>query len=70
MYKGHRYIDADAHILEPSDIWERYLEVEYRTPMPRSNVGYAGDPLAFRVQVVVGEQLVDMKKINTAEVSH
>ncbi len=56
MYKGHRYIDADAHILEPSDIWERYLEVEYRTPMPRSTVGYAGDPLAFRVQVVVGEQ--------------
>jgi uncharacterized protein len=56
MYQGHRYIDADAHVLEPSDLWERYLEPRYRTPMPRSVVEYAGEPLAFRVQVVVGDQ--------------
>ena len=23
-------IDADGHILEPSDLWERYLEPQYR----------------------------------------
>ena len=56
MYKGYRYIDADAHILEPANIWEKYLEAEYRSPMPRSIVEYSGDPLAFRVQVLVGEQ--------------
>ncbi len=47
MYEGHRYIDADAHVLEPSGIWEKYLEPRYRTPMLRSIVEYAGDPLAF-----------------------
>jgi predicted TIM-barrel fold metal-dependent hydrolase len=56
MYQGHRYIDADSHVLEPSDLWERYLEPRFRRPMPRSIVEYAGDPLAFRVQVVVGDQ--------------
>ena len=30
MYRGHRYIDSDAHVLEPSDLWERYLEPAYR----------------------------------------
>jgi hypothetical protein len=23
-------IDADGHILEPPDLWEKYLEAEYR----------------------------------------
>jgi hypothetical protein len=23
-------VDADGHILEPSDLWERYLEPRYR----------------------------------------
>ena len=23
-------VDADGHILEPSDLWERYLEPQYR----------------------------------------
>jgi hypothetical protein len=23
-------VDADGHILEPSDLWEKYLEPQYR----------------------------------------
>ena len=35
MYETHRLshdgaVDADGHILEPSDLWERYLEPKYR----------------------------------------
>ena len=26
MKQGYRVIDADAHVIEPSDLWERYLE--------------------------------------------
>ena len=36
MYKGFRYIDNDSHILEPSDLWERYLEPEFRAGAPRT----------------------------------
>ena len=36
MYKGYRYIDSDSHILEPEDIWERYLEPEFREEAPRT----------------------------------
>ena len=55
MQQGYRYIDADSHILEPLDLWERYLEPEYRSEMPYTFVGYTGDPLAFTVKVIIGE---------------
>jgi hypothetical protein len=30
MNNGDLVIDADGHILEPPDLWERYLEPQYR----------------------------------------
>ena len=36
MYKGYRYIDNDSHILEPSDLWDKYLEPEFRAEAPRT----------------------------------
>ena len=53
MYNGYKFIDSDAHILEPSDIWERYLEPQFRAEMPRSYVDYQEDPLGFGIQVVI-----------------
>ena len=35
-----RFIDADSHILEPNDIWEKYLEPKFRSEMPRIYTGY------------------------------
>ncbi len=35
-----RFIDADSHILEPNDIWERYLEPKFRAEMPHIYTGY------------------------------
>ncbi len=29
------YVDGDAHILEPRDLWERYLEPKYRARAPK-----------------------------------
>ena len=45
MYQGHRYIDSDAHILEPSNLWERYLDPEFREEMPSHALGYRGDAI-------------------------
>ncbi len=38
MYKGYRYIDNDAHVLEPADLWEKYLEPRFQDRRPRSVV--------------------------------
>ena len=30
MNNGFAVIDADRHIMEPSDLWNRYLEPEFK----------------------------------------
>jgi hypothetical protein len=30
MNNGFAVIDADQHVMEPSDLWDRYLEPEFR----------------------------------------
>jgi uncharacterized protein len=56
------FIDSDAHILEPPDLWERYLDPQFRHEMPRSYVDYKGDPLGFGIQVVVGDSIMPFNK--------
>ncbi len=53
MYKGYRYIDSDAHVLEPHDMWEKYLEPEFHDFMPRHTVDYVGDPPAWNLEIRV-----------------
>jgi len=53
MYKGYRYIDSDAHVLEPHDMWEKYLEPEFHEWMPRHTVDYVGDPPAWNLEIRV-----------------
>ncbi len=35
MKQGFRVIDADAHVIEPSDLWQRYIETRFRERAPR-----------------------------------
>lgn len=35
-------VDSDGHILEPADMWERYLEPEYRDRAIRIKVDSKG----------------------------
>jgi len=53
VYKGYRYIDADAHVLEPSDLWQKYLEPEFHAYMPEHSTGYAGDPPGWDLEIKV-----------------
>jgi len=50
MHEGHRYIDSDGHVLEPADLWEKYLDPEFRDEMPTSHVGYVGDECAYSLE--------------------
>ncbi len=54
MYKGHRYIDADSHVLEPADMWQKYLEPKYRRFAPAHAVGYRGNPPGFFLNIKIG----------------
>ena len=42
MTNDELVIDCDGHILEPPDLWERYLEPEYRDRALRIRVGDDG----------------------------
>ena len=32
---GFKILDSDMHIMEPADLWERYIEKKYRSRAPR-----------------------------------
>jgi uncharacterized protein len=42
MQREELVIDADGHVLEPPDLWERYLEPKYRARAMRIRVGDDG----------------------------
>ena len=35
MWKSFKVIDADAHMHEPKDMWERYVEAKYKDRVPK-----------------------------------
>ena len=35
MARTYKVIDADGHILEPVDLWDRYMDPAYREHAPR-----------------------------------
>jgi uncharacterized protein len=53
MRNGYRFIDSDAHVIEPADMFEKYLEPRFRSPMPVAWADYQGEPLAFRFKLVI-----------------
>jgi hypothetical protein len=53
MENGYRLIDSDAHVIEPADMFEKYLEPKFRSPLPVAWSEYSGEPLAFRFKLVI-----------------
>jgi predicted TIM-barrel fold metal-dependent hydrolase len=53
MNNAHRFIDSDAHVLEPADMFEKYLEPRFRSQMPIAWADYQGEPLAFGFKLVI-----------------
>jgi len=55
MKNGFRVIDSDLHVLEPREVWERYLDPKYRDRAPK----YMGDSgTTRRYWWMVGDQPV------------
>ena len=46
---GFRIIDSDMHVMEPTDLWERYIDPAYADRSPKSVPRHRGD-LVMRVE--------------------
>lgn len=51
MRNGHTIIDADGHVMEPDDLWDRYIDREFRGVRPLTDPRYRGsvDVLGHRM---------------------
>lgn len=49
MLKGYQIIDADAHIIEPSDMWEKYLEPAFKGYAPTPDLKIAGEDIMYKI---------------------
>jgi predicted TIM-barrel fold metal-dependent hydrolase len=54
-----RIIDCDSHVLEPAEVWTKYLDRDYRV-VARSAFWHEGDELGLPVTVVNGAQAKEM----------
>jgi len=55
MARSYRVIDADGHVLEPIDLWDRYMDPKYRDRAPRLFVDHDGkERLRVEDQVIGG----------------
>ena len=42
MARAYNVIDADGHILEPLDLWDKYIDPEFRERRPRFTIDENG----------------------------
>ena len=53
MRNGHKVIDVDSHVMEPDDLFERYLEAPFRAYAPKTT-RFAMDQLKYFCRIEVG----------------
>ena len=53
MGRAYNVIDADGHILEPLDLWDKYIEPKFRDRAPRIEKGENG-----KERLVIEEHMV------------
>lgn len=56
MLNGYQIIDADSHILEPSDIWENYLDPAFKSFAPSRDLKIRGETIYHKISDEIGEQ--------------
>jgi hypothetical protein len=54
MHGDYRVVDADGHVIEPADLWEKYIDPEFRDQAPRCFGAMSVDVLGHRMPDVPG----------------
>jgi len=49
MLKGYQIIDADSHVLEPHDMWEKYLEPAFKNHAPSADLKVGGEEIFYKL---------------------
>ena len=49
MLKGYKIIDADSHVIEPLDMWSRYLEPKFREFAPSKDMKIKGEEITYKI---------------------
>jgi hypothetical protein len=49
MHGDYRVVDADGHVIEPADLWEKYIDPEFRDQAPRCFGAMSVDVLGHRM---------------------
>ena len=72
VLQGLPVIDVDSHVMEPDDLWERYIDKRFADRAPKSLPHHARLPVLRRVRVRGREAMgvVDMSKIRFVPDGH
>jgi predicted TIM-barrel fold metal-dependent hydrolase len=54
MHGDYRVVDADGHVIEPADLWEKYIDPEFRDQAPRCFGAMSVDVLGHQMPDVPG----------------
>ena len=54
MTRAYNCVDADGHILEPLDLWDKYIDPKFRDRAPR----IALDPETGKERLIIEENAV------------
>lgn len=49
MLNNYQIIDADCHVMEPSDLWEKYLEPEFKDHAPLPDMTVDGEQFTSKI---------------------
>ncbi len=49
MLNGYKIIDADSHVIEPQDMWLKYLEPEFKEFAPSRDMKIKGEPITEKI---------------------
>ncbi len=56
MLNGYQIIDADSHVFEPPDMWEKYLEPAFKSFAPSPDLKIKGEPVTHKISQQVSRE--------------
>ena len=56
MLNGYKIIDADSHVIEPLDMWLKYLEPEFQDFAPSRDMKIKGETVTYKISPQVRDR--------------
>ena len=56
MLNGYKIIDADSHVIEPPNMWGKYLEPKFREFAPSPDMKIKGEPITEKISPQAQQQ--------------